>query len=48
MKTLVKTFAGKTIGDTLYSFASKGKKPELCETSKYPRKNPDLIIPWDR
>lgn len=52
MKTLVKTFAGKTIGDTLYSFASKGKKPELCETSKYPRKNSEVKIrhlrPWQK
>ena len=52
MKTLIKTFAGKTIGDTLYSFASKGKKPELCETSKYPRKNAEVKIrdlrPWQK
>jgi hypothetical protein len=37
----------KTIGDTFYDFPSKlisGKKPELCETSKYPRKTKEVKV----
>lgn len=35
----------KTIGDTSYKFApTTGKKPELCDTSKYPRSTKEIKI----